>query len=351
MFNKILLLLALSTSITYGQKAIFPGKGMQPSVCVGENESIEIVFGKGNVIYYTFSKNKGQSFASPIPVDSLPGLHLGMSRGPQIASSKLSTVITAIDKKGDLYAYVLNRKTGEWGKRFAISDVPEIAKEGFNALASDGQHTFFVIWLDLRNDRKNKIFGAVSKDGGKTWAKNKLIYRSPDSTVCECCQPSVIMDKNQVFVMYRNWINGSRDMYVTASKDGGNTFLPAQKMGNGTWKLNACPMDGGAISLNKKGILTTVWRREGQLFKSNPGEPESLISSGRNASIATTNQNTFITWQNQNQVWLIQSGQSEPISLGNGRYPRIVSLNERQAFCVWEDNGSITGKLLNEKGK
>lgn len=349
MLRRLIPILVIIATVARGQQALFPNKGIQPAIYVGENESVEMVFGRGNAFYYTYSQDKGQSFSSPVLIDSLQGLHLGVSRGPQIASSRLSTVITAIDKKGDLYAYVLNRKTGKWQNHLIINDVPEIAKEGFNALASDGKGTFFVIWLDLRDDKKNKIFGAISTDGGQTWAKNKLIYRSPDSTVCECCQPSIIMKDKQVVVMFRNWLSGSRDMYATISKDGGNTFNPAIKMGNGTWKLNACPMDGGGISLNEQGVLTSVWRRENQLFIAKPDEPEQFLAQGRNASIATSNQNMFIVWQNQGQIWLSQYGQKEPISLGAGRFPRVSVLNEQQAFCVWEDNGIIKGLVLTGK--
>ncbi len=345
MFDKIFLILFISISVCHGQQILFPNKGIQPSICIGKNESIEIVFGKGNAFYYASSIDKGRTFSSPVLVDSLQGLHLGVSRGPQIASSLISTVITSIDKKGNLYANVLNHKTGKWENRITINDEPEIAKEGFNALTTDGKNTFFVIWLDLRKDKKNKIFGAISKDGGKTWSKNKLVYRSPDSTVCECCQPSVIMKGKQIFVMFRNWIKGSRDMYVTASMDEGNTFQPTIKMGNGTWKLNACPMDGGGISLNESGKLISVWRRENQLFIAKLGESEQPLAEGRNASVATSNQNTFITWQNQGKIWL-SSGQQEPISLGLGRFPKVISLNEQQAFCVWEDNMTIKGMIL-----
>lgn len=108
-------------------------------------------------------------------------------------------------------------------------------------------------------------------------------------------------------------------------------------------------MDGGGISLNTNGVLTSVWRRENQLFTAKLGEPEQLLSQGRNASIATSNQNTFIAWQNQGQIWLSQAGQKEPTSLGTGRFPRATMLNEQQAFCVWEDNGIIKGMLLTGK--
>lgn len=348
MFKKITLFLFISLSAARAQQTLFSAKGLQPALCAGEKESIEMVFGKGKAIYYSFSGDKGQHFSTPVLVDSLPGLHLGVSRGPQIASSRQSTVITAIDKHGDVYAYVRNRTTGTWQTKRRVNDVPEIAKEGFNALASDGKGTFFVLWLDLRDDKQNKLYGSVSHDGGLTWSKNKLIYRSPDATVCECCQPSVLMNDQRVYVMFRNWLNGSRDMYVTASEDGGSTFLPAVKMGEGTWKLNACPMDGGGMSVTKSGVLTTVWRREKQLFTSTMGAPEVFLAEGRNASIATTSQKTFITWQDQGQVWLRTSAQKPPVSLGTGRFPRVLALNETQAFCVWEDKETIKGMIVTD---
>jgi hypothetical protein len=304
-----------------------------------------MVFGKGNLFYYTTSMNLGKTFSSPTPVDSLPGLHLGVSRGPQIASGANSTVITVIDKLGDVYAYVLDQQSKQWQKRKRINDVPETAQEGFNALASDGKNTFFVIWLDLREDKNNKIYGAVSLDGGYTWSKNKLIYRSPDSTVCECCQPSVVMHNKQLFVQFRNQIDGARDMFVTVSEDAGDTFLPAQKMGNGTWKLKACPMDGGSISVNKAGELTSVFRRENQLYTAKPGEPEQLIAPGRNASIVTSGQTSFIAWQEQGQILFKPSG--KPIvQLGTGRFPKLLRLSEQQVFCVWEDKEEIKGMVF-----
>jgi Neuraminidase (sialidase) len=93
-------------------------------------------------------------------------------------------------------------------------------------------------------DKHNKIFGAKSTDGGKTWGKNIMIYASPDTTVCECCKPSVVMKGNNIYVMFRNWLNGNRDLHIIQSTDIGLNFGQAQKLGAGSWTLNGCPMDG-----------------------------------------------------------------------------------------------------------
>ena len=73
-----------------------------------------------------------------------------------------------------------------------MNDPDTTAKEGLMALSADKENVF-AVWLDLRGNKRNKIYGAKSIDGGKTWSKNIMIYTSPDTTVCECCKPSVDM--------------------------------------------------------------------------------------------------------------------------------------------------------------
>jgi hypothetical protein len=69
------------------------------------------------------------------------------------------------------------------------------------ALAADTDNCF-AAWLDLR-DKHNKIFSAKSIDGGHAWSKNIMVYASPDTTVCECCKPSVAVQGNIITVMLK----------------------------------------------------------------------------------------------------------------------------------------------------
>jgi hypothetical protein len=83
------------------------------------------------------------------------------------------------------------------------------------------------------DDKGTTLFGARSRDGGKTWSKNVLIYESPEGTICQCCHPSVAIGAGrEILVMWRNWLNGARDMYLARSKDG-VTFTKAEKLGVG----------------------------------------------------------------------------------------------------------------------
>ena len=213
------------------------GSGQIPNLVTKNGNNVHVVFGMGDSLYYSFSSNKGQSFSSPLLVDTLPGLVSFAMRGPQITNTTNGLAMIVATRVGNIFSYTKDG-TGAWQRATRINDADTICKEGFLALGSDGNQNLFAAWLDLRNNAHNKIYGARSADGGKTWSKNFEIYASPDGTVCECCKPSVAVQGKNVYVMFRNRIEGSRDLYLIQSSDGGESFGEAKKLGTGSWKLN-----------------------------------------------------------------------------------------------------------------
>ncbi|MEO7766511.1 MAG: sialidase family protein, partial [Ferruginibacter sp.] len=187
--------------------------------------------------------------------------------------------------------------------------------------------------------------GAQSMDGGKTWSKNRMIYTSPDSTVCQCCKPSVKVAGSNVYVMFRNWIDGNRDMYIIQSKDGGNTFDDAKRLGDGHWKLKGCPMDGGNLAINTNGQIQTVWRREGMVFSATPGSPEIQIGEGKGSTIETINGKNIYAWTKKDEVEIIKPG-GEKVSIGKGNQPVLKALNDHQVMCVWEQQKQIHAAIV-----
>ncbi len=176
-----------------------------------------------------------------------------------------------------------------------VNDVAASAREGLHAMAAAPKGAVFCVWLDLRND-KTELFAARSGDGGATWSANQFVYRSPSGSICECCHPSAAFDEQgKLYLMWRNSLDGTRDMYVLVSDDGGETFGAAQKLGQGTWPLKACPMDGGMIAAGASGPAT-VWRRDRQVFVAAPNERERLLGSGEQPWIAMTKQGASVVW-------------------------------------------------------
>lgn len=321
------------------------GIGIHPSVATDPAGGVHVVYGKGNTIFYVAS-NDGERFNTPVEIDSLPGLHLGASRGPQIAATSQSVVITAIDKPGNVWAYSFNRVTGKWQPRVRVTDVVDIAKEGFVALTASADNVYTAVWLDLRSNKRNKIVGARSMDDGRTWTANQVLYESPDGTVCECCQLSVVAQGQHLAIMFRNFLDGSRDMYLLQSKDSGKTFGKAKKLGEGTWKLNACPMDGGGLFMDSNGAISTVWRRDTKLFTDKPGQAETELAEGKNAKIVSTKKGDYVVFQQAGQVMATIPGQLQPKLIAQGAYPKLTLLPTDRVLCLWEQTGTVWAQMI-----
>jgi hypothetical protein len=312
--------------------------GQMPAIAKDGEGNLHLVFGLGDSILYSYSTDLGKTFSPVSVIAVLAKLAASHTRGPQIAASNNGLTVIACNSLGDIFSY---NKTGsgKWGQAIKVNDVDTVAKENLMALSANEEYVF-AVWLDLRANNHNKIYGSGSKDGGKTWAKNRLIYNSPDSTVCECCKPAVLVNGNNIYVMFRNWLNGNRDMYVIQSKNGGNSFGQAQKLGNGNWKLNGCPMDGGDLSIDKHGELQTVWRREGKVYSAIPGMPETEIGEGRGCTVENINGKNVYAWTENGEIIIIKPGGQKKV-LGKGSQPVLKALNDEHVICVWENEKQI----------
>ena len=319
------------------EQTLAPGK--MPMVFADAQGTVHLTFGRNDTLFYATSANAGASFSQPVVVAVLPNLVSGAKRGPQLAATERYAVITAVDRAGAIFSYRLDRQGGNWQVGKQVNDVPEVAKEGFQGLAVGGDGTFHTAWLDLRGDHKNKIVGATSRDGGLTWSANRVLYRSPDSTVCECCQVSVAARGQHVYVQFRNWLQGSRDLYLLHSADGGRTYQPAEKLGQGTWKLKGCPMDGGRVALTAAARPVTVWQREGRVYQCEPGQPEQAVASGRNCTLAVAPSGAVLAWEERGTLLVKRPGQ-QPVAIGEGQLPSLA-VSGKSVVCVWEKAGRV----------
>jgi hypothetical protein len=317
-------------------------KGQMPALTTDANGTIDLVYGMGDSIMFSKSSNMGRSFSSPIVIDVLPGLYSYATRGPQIAATKNGLIVTACTSKGNIIS--CHKTNGKWQKGALINDEADVAPEGLMDLSADGDKAF-AVWLDIRGNHKNKIVGARSDDGGKTWSPNQIIYTSPDSVVCACCKPSVVVQGQNIYVMFRNWLNGNRDLYLIRSNDGGASFADAQKLGNGSWKLDACPMDGGGLAVNDNGKVETVWRRKDTVYSDVPGAAETAVANGRNCTVASIKNNFFYAWSDSSKIKLLKPDGNIEL-LGSGMLPVLASINDNQIICAWEHEKEIHAAVV-----
>jgi len=319
---------------------------------------VALTFGAGKTIYFSASHDGGKTFTAPAKVAEAGILPLTRHRGPRIALAGNSIVITAVTgnkseegghahglpSDGDLFVWRSTDGGKTWSAGRAINDVPASATEGLHALGSDGKGTLFAAWLDKRGAKGTKLYAARSTDGGATWSKNVAVYQSPGGSICECCHPSVAVDAaGRLRVMWRNSLEGSRDMYLATSLDG-VTFSAPQKLGNGTWKLNACPMDGGGLAA-AGGKIVTAWRRDTDVFLAEPGQTERQVGTGKDVALAVSGNRTYVLWTNGMKLEMWREGKVETLS-AEGGFASVCGLPAGGALAAWEEKGAIEIRSL-----
>lgn len=267
----------------------------QPQLAVAADGRVWLAYGQAKDVLVARSDDGGKTFGAAVKVAALPQLMLGMRRGRRIAAHGDRVMMTVIAE--ELLSFHSTDGGRTWSTPVTINEVPTSAREGLHDLAAGPDGRTFVTWLDLRNG-KMELWGADSLDGGRTWGKNELIYRSPDKSICECCHPTALFDaQGNLAVMWRNSVEGSRDMWMATRAGGAKQFAPAKKLGEGTWKLNACPMDGGRIVALGGGKFGSVWQRAGEVFFAPQIGPEILLGKGKQPIGIARGGEPVIFWQ------------------------------------------------------
>jgi len=312
-------------------------------------DMVAVTFGADKSIYFSASRDRGQTFSAPVKVTEAPMLALGRHRGPRVAITPSAIVISAMvgtkmppGADGDLKAWRSTDGGKTWSEGVVINDVPTAAREGLHSMVAGGNGLLFATWLDDRAKGK-RLYSAISKDSGATWSKNVEVYESPSGTICQCCHPTAIVDgKGGIHVMWRNALEGNRDMYVAHSRDGGASFSAAKKMGMESWKLEACPMDGGGLTMDPDGKLVSIWRRENEVFIAPEGSPERKIETGKDPAIATGPGGVYAVWTNSGAVHAHVAGNPQPIVLAEqGAFPQLIAVPGGPVLAAWEDKGRI----------
>src|SRR5262249_17921176 len=322
-------------------------KFSQPQIAVA-GDLVGLTFGSSNNIYYSGSRDQGRTFSKPSVAATTPKAMLGMHRGPPIAISSAGAILISAPHSGNIGAWRSTDGGRTWSASTVINDSPGSAPEGLQALATGPNGLVFAAWLDIRENRRNQLYGVASTDGGLTWSKNVRVYASPDGKICECCHPSLAISKSgEIYAMWRNDLNGARDLYFARSVDHGKTFGQASKFGMGTWQLNICPMDGGGIAVDAKGNVTSVWRRQDTVFLSNAGQPERILGIGKDPALAVNEHGLYAVWTGRSGLQAKLPHNPDVVRLASdGAFATLVGSD--RIFAAWESQGAIVVTRLDQ---
>jgi hypothetical protein len=340
--------LVLAGELVELDRGTAPHNPQQPQVAVDARGSIHFVYGVGDLARYRRSDNGGKSFSKPVDLPAAHKMSLGMRRGPRIAVADKSICVTVIGGKqgkgrdGDLLAMRSVDGGKTWTGPVQVNDAADSAREGLHAMSAGPNGEMCCVWLDLRNGH-TEVMSSTTADGGSSWNKNTLVYKSPDGSVCECCHPSIAIDsRGHIHAQWRNSVGGDRDIYVASSTDGGKTFGKATKLGTESWPLDACPMDGGAIAVGAASKLASAWRRDKMVFLSLEGAREERhLGVGEQPWIAATDAGPFVVWLKKrgDVAYLLTPGSESPIELASHAADPVIAAGPNgrgPVVAVWE---------------
>lgn len=302
-------------------------------------------------VFVALSADGGATFAAPVKVAHVPKLMLGLRRGPRIAVNGPNLTVTV--NAHELLAFNSSDGGSTWSGPVVVNHVPTSAREGLHDLAAAPDGRLFVTWLDLRNG-KMELWGAWSNDGGRTWGANERVYRSPDKSICECCHPSALFDAaGNLAVMWRNSIEGARDMWISVRARGAAEFGPATKLGEGSWKLNACPMDGGRIVALGGGAFGAVWTRNGEVYFSRREGAETKLGQGKQpVAVLARDGRPLVVWQQG--AGLVSSegnpGSTPTARAADARFPSVLTVpGDRGVLLAYERGEKAATSIVVER--
>ena len=192
------------------------------------------------------------------------------SSGQQISSDDIGHVyVTWLDKRNgysDIYFNYSSDYGATWqtsDARLDTGDTPGASSSYNPQISSDGSGHVYVTWEDSRNSGSRDIYFNYSSDYGATWQTSdaRLDTGNP-AGVSTSLSPQISNDENgNVYVTYRDYRNGSYDIYFNYSSDYGATWQASDIRLDTGDTPGASTSDDHHISSDGSGHVYVTWSR------------------------------------------------------------------------------------------
>ncbi len=184
---------------------------------------------------------------------------------PQLASGGGKVYLGWVEPNEELTTvYYFIAESADEGETFGPSlrvHESDGARPAFTGLAADPQGNVVATWLDNRAGIKQP-FAAIKKAGAPAFEIESQVYSSPnDSGVCPCCPTNAVIGPDeQVYVAFRNQLDGFRDIYVgqRSLAGEGDFSMLRSVVEKPTWTFDGCPHDGPSLAIDTQNLYA-VW--------------------------------------------------------------------------------------------
>ena len=235
--------------------------------------TLYIAYGIDHSLYVSRSTDAGRSFGDAVLVTGDSQAHALPVERPAIAVDNLDRVGVAwLELPEDFQgADIWYAASADGGKTFAAPVLAATETAGEVAMvqaALDSHGNPYLAWL-----KGSQLKFTQSHDGGATFSEAVRVGGGS----CECCQPHVIVDDQNVYIAYRGVESGGtqgdiRDILMIHSEDAGTTFTSPARVSDTHWYLPACPIAGPSMTMQNGSLFIA--------FMDGRSEPAGTFSRG-----------------------------------------------------------------------
>jgi hypothetical protein len=330
-----------------------PHGGIQPQASVDDRGVLHLVYFSGESragdLYYVRSKDFGETFSTPVRVNSQPGsaVATGTIRGGQIAvgrggrihvvwnGSDVATpkgLVNPADRQPSApFLYARSNADGTQFEPQRNLTTRSYGVDGGGSIAADANGHVYAAWHSLAvgdeaGEDHRLVWIARSMDDGATFSEEQPAGRERTG-VCGCCGLRLFAGpSNILYLLYRSATGVThRDIYLLESTDLGRSFRGSRVQ---PWDVGACPMSSASIASNASTVFG-AWETAGQVYY---GEIDSR--SGR-----------------------VPTPISAPGDGGTRKHPRVAADARGNVLLVWTEGtawargGSVAWQLFGPSGR
>jgi hypothetical protein len=238
------------------------------------------------------------------------------------------------------------------------------AAHAFGTLIASGDDVQ-AFWIDTRamteKDTAGAAWRAVSRDGGRSFAADRIAYATE---VCPCCQlAAATVGKGVLLASRMTYPGGHRDSAVGRSPAPGAAFGERVRVGEGQWQIDGCPLKRTAIAAAGDNVYTAAYtggRDPAGVYFSRSTDggrsfgPPLLLHPGAAVSDAPTlaamaEGTVFVAWHGKTsggrRIFLRASTDGGvtfspvtelPAPAGTAAYPELAAAPDGSAWLAWQ---------------
>ena len=275
-----------------------------------------------------FAERAGAAWSEAKAVTSSPDWFISSADVPSVLRLSSGTLVahwypaTAPEEEAYDVRLAYSKDDGRtWSSPVAPHHDGTTSQHGFATLFELPGRGLGLVWLDGRADKKPVAGSAGGM--GLYYASFDEQWKQTTETlvndrVCECCQTAAVVTANGVLAAFRDRSPQEvRD--VAVSRLDGNAWTPSQPVHADNWMIEACPVNGPALSARDRSVAA-AW------FNAVNDEPHAFVAFSNDAG----------------QTW------GNPIRLDNAStlgHVDVELLDDGSAVATWVEFADRTARL------